>query len=117
MGSILLVLVFPGWLEHDDRTDRLAFVHQIEALVDLLELEGVGDHWVDLDLSVHVPVDDFRHIGAAACAAKRGSLPDAAGRSGFMPKRRPRSALPSLTSTPMILSAPTILASCPRDWP
>jgi hypothetical protein len=57
-------------------------MHQIEALVDLLELEDVGDHWVDLDLSVHVPVDDFRHIGAAACAAKRGSLQDAAGRSG-----------------------------------
>src|SRR3954447_9473219 len=66
-------------LEHDDRTNRLALVHQIESLVDLLELEDVGDHRIDLDLSVHVPVDDFRHIGAAAGAAERGALPDPPG--------------------------------------
>src|SRR5882757_1335118 len=66
-------------LEHDDRTDRLAFVHQIEALVDLLQFEDVRDHRVDLNLSVHVPIDDFRHIGAAARAAERGAFPDAAG--------------------------------------
>src|SRR5471032_402731 len=66
-------------LEHDDRTDRLALVHQIEALVDLLQLENVGNHRIDLDLAVHVPVDDFRHVGPAPRAAKRGALPDPAG--------------------------------------
>src|SRR5580698_9171438 len=66
-------------LEHDDRTDRLALVHQIESLVDLLELEDMGDHRVDLDLAVHVPVDDFRHVGAAARATQRRALPDPAG--------------------------------------
>src|SRR5260370_34170784 len=66
-------------LEHDDRTDRLAFVHQIEALVDLLQFEDVRNHRVDLDLSVHVPIDDFRHVGAAARAAERGAFPDTAG--------------------------------------
>src|SRR6266700_422033 len=66
-------------LEHNYRADRLALVHQIETLVDLLELEDMGDHWIDLDLSVHVPVDDLRHVGAAARAAERGTFPDTAG--------------------------------------
>src|SRR6202049_4895080 len=66
-------------LEHDDRTDRFAFVHQIEPLVDLLKLQHVGDHRIDLDLAVHVPVDDFRHVGPAPRAAERGALPDPAG--------------------------------------
>src|SRR6185437_629954 len=65
--------------ENHDRTDRLALVHQIKALVDVLELQHMGDHRVDLDLAVHVPVDDFRHIGAAARATERGALPDPAG--------------------------------------
>src|ERR1700694_592660 len=65
--------------EHDNRTNRLAFVHQIEPLVDLLELEDVRDHRIDLYLSIHVPVDDLRHIGAAARAAERRALPDPAG--------------------------------------
>src|SRR5882724_12222716 len=66
-------------LEHDDRTDRLALVHQVESLVDLLQFEDVCDHRIDLNLSVHVPIDDFRHIGATARAAERGTFPDAAG--------------------------------------
>src|SRR5665213_3591078 len=77
--------VYPPWCltflisEHDDRTDRLALMHQIESLVDLLELEHVGDHRIDLDLAVHVPVDDLRDVGAAARAAERRALPDPAG--------------------------------------
>src|SRR2546429_3423478 len=66
-------------LEHNDGTDRFAFVHQIESLVDLLQLEDVSDHRIDLDLAVHVPVDDFRHVGTAARAAERCALPDPAG--------------------------------------
>src|SRR5438105_127803 len=66
-------------LEYDDRTNRLAFVHQIETLVDLLELEDMGDHRIDLDLAVHVPVDDFGNVGASACATERRAFPDAAG--------------------------------------
>src|SRR5712672_4203353 len=75
-----ILLVFDvSKLEHDDRTDRLALVHQIEAPVDLLQLEDVRDHRIDLDLSVHVPVDDFRHVGAAARAAERRAFPDPPG--------------------------------------
>src|ERR1700749_282511 len=73
--------------EHDDRTDRLALVHQVEAFVDLLQLEDVGDHRVDLDLAVHVPVDDFRHVGAAARTAERRALPDPPGDQLERPRR------------------------------
>src|SRR6476660_4807997 len=76
LSSLCLTLLIS---EHDDRTDRLAFVHQIEALVDFLQLEDMGDHRIDLDLSVHVPVNDLRHIGAATRAAERGAFPHAAG--------------------------------------
>src|SRR5437879_11048752 len=65
--------------EHDNRADRLALMHEIESVVDLLQLEDVCDHRIDFDLSVHVPVDDFRHVRAAARAAKGRALPDATG--------------------------------------
>src|SRR5882724_2399169 len=74
-----LLLMFDVALEHDDRTNRFSFMHQIESLVDLLELEDMGDHRIDLDLSVHVPVDDFGNVGAAARTAERRAFPDAAG--------------------------------------
>src|SRR5665213_1751946 len=76
------------------RADRLAFVHQVEGVVDLVERHGVGDEVVDVDLAVHIPVDDFRDIGAAARAAEGGAAPDAAGdemeraRGDFMTGRR-----------------------------
>src|SRR6266481_8567591 len=74
-----ILLVFDVLLEHDDRTDRLAFMHQVESPVDLLELEDMGDHRIDLNLAIHVPVDDFWHVGAAASAAECAALPDPAG--------------------------------------
>src|SRR5438105_8596979 len=59
--------------------DALAFVHQVEPLVDVRQRHGVGDHRIDLDLTLHIPIDDFRHVCAAARAAERRSLPDTAG--------------------------------------
>jgi hypothetical protein len=41
-------------------------VHQPEPLVDVRQWHGVGDHRIDLDLALHVPIDDFRHVRAAA---------------------------------------------------
>jgi hypothetical protein len=55
-----------------DTADRFSLMHQIESLVDVGERHHVGDHRVDLDLAVHVPVDDFGHIGAAARATECG---------------------------------------------
>jgi hypothetical protein len=97
-------------------TDRLALVHQIEALVDLLELEDVGDHWVDL-------IFPFMYQSTIFGTSVRPHAPPNAAPFQTRPvevghaEAAAHSSLPSLTSKPMILSAPTILASCPRDWP
>ena len=74
------VVIFTGvvLLINDDRADRFALVHQVEGIVDLLERHRVGDQIVDVDLALHVPVDDLRHVGAPARAAERRALPDAA---------------------------------------
>ncbi len=39
----------------------------------------MSNHRVDLDLAVHVPVDDFRNVGPATGAAKGGAAPAASG--------------------------------------
>src|SRR6202007_2836961 len=72
---------------HDDAADRLSLSHQLEALVEVVEREGVGDQIVDVDLLLHVPVDDPRHVGAAAGAAEGGALPDSAGDQLERPRR------------------------------
>src|SRR6266403_2089508 len=64
---------------YDDAPDAFAFVHQVEPLVDVRQRHGVGDHRIDLDLALHVPIDDFGHVGAAARAAECRSLPHIAG--------------------------------------
>src|ERR1700726_1121791 len=66
-------------LIHDDAADALAVVHQVERGVDVGKRHGVGDHRIDLDFSLHVPIDDFRYIGAAAGAAEGGAAPHPAG--------------------------------------
>ena len=50
-------------------------MYEVERLVDIVERHGVGDHRIDLDLAVHVPIDDARHLGAALGAAERGAAP------------------------------------------
>ncbi len=54
-------------------------VHQFERGVDVFQAHDMGDHRVDFDFAVHVPVDDLWHIGAAFGAAERGAAPVAAG--------------------------------------
>src|SRR4029078_647160 len=79
-------------LVNDHRPNALARVHQLEALVDVLELKRVGDHRVDRDLPVHVPVDDLGTVGPALGAAERRAAPVAAGdqlertRRDFLPR-------------------------------
>src|SRR5271169_6118619 len=50
-------------------------MHQVEAGVDVVEGQLVGDQIVDVDLAVHVPIDDSWHVGASFGAAKGGSFP------------------------------------------
>src|SRR5690606_12996563 len=52
-------------------------MHEIEALVDVFERHGVRNEVVDVDLAVHVPVDDLRHIGAPARTTECSAFPDA----------------------------------------
>src|SRR5581483_2938287 len=61
----------------DDAADRFALMHELEAAVDLVERERMGDERVDLDLPLHVPVDDLGHVAASARAAESGAFPDA----------------------------------------
>src|SRR5688572_26651798 len=62
-----------------DRADRFAGVHQIERVIDALERHLVGDEIVDVDLLLHVPVDDLGYVGATTRASERGSLPRPSG--------------------------------------
>src|SRR5688572_7356020 len=55
--------------------DGFTLVHEIESVIDLFQRHHVGDEVVDVDLLVHVPVDDLRHVGAAACATESRALP------------------------------------------
>src|SRR5207248_2681923 len=53
--------------------------HQFERIVYAVERHGVGDQVVDVDLSIHVPVDDSRYVGAASCSAEGRTAPNATG--------------------------------------
>ena len=39
----------------------------------------MGDEIIDIDLTVHVPIDDLRHVGTAARTAKGRPFPGAPG--------------------------------------
>ena len=54
-------------------------MHQIEPLVDLVQWQCMGNHRINLDLALHVPVNDLWYIGTAARATKRGTAPAAPG--------------------------------------
>src|ERR1019366_1900249 len=71
----------------DHRADRFPALHQLEPFVDVLELQTVRDELVDGDLAVHVPVDNLRHIGAAAGAAEGRAFPLPAGDELERPRR------------------------------
>src|SRR5689334_1228537 len=62
-------------------------MHQVEPLVDIVQRQLVGDQIVDIDLPLHVPVDDLRHVGASPRAAEGGALPYPAGDQLERPRR------------------------------
>src|ERR1700756_1029217 len=66
-------------LEPYDAADRFPLMHQVEGLVDVLQGHLMGDHRIDLDLAVHIPVDNLGHIGAPARPTKGRAPPGAAG--------------------------------------
>ena len=67
-----------GALIRNDGADAFAPPHQVEPFVYLFEGQHMGDQIIDVDLAVHVPVDDLWHVGAAASAAEGRADPYAA---------------------------------------
>lgn len=63
----------------DDAADAVASLHVAEGLVDLVEWLAVGDKLVDLEVALHVVVDEAGELGATLDAAKGAALPDTAG--------------------------------------
>src|SRR6476659_7850742 len=76
--SIPSSLLVSWLLEGNHGANGFALVHEIESVIDLVERHHVRDEIVDVDLLVHVPVDDLRHVGATTRAAKCRSFPHAA---------------------------------------
>src|SRR4026207_2095591 len=74
-----MAMVLSDSSKHYDAANGFARVHQVERLVDVVERHRVGDQVVDVDLALHVPVDDLRHVSAAACAAECRALPHSTG--------------------------------------
>ncbi|KAG1647276.1 hypothetical protein GQR58_030726 [Nymphon striatum] len=66
-------------LKLHNRTNGFAFVHQVKAVVDLVQCQFMRDHRINLDLAIHVPIDDFWHIGTPLGTAKSCPTPDATG--------------------------------------
>src|SRR5687768_4039607 len=69
----------PPSLVVDHASDSVLGLHQLEAAVDLVEGEVVGDERVDVDLAGEPAVDQLRHALAALDAAERGAGDPAAG--------------------------------------
>jgi hypothetical protein len=55
----------------DHAADAVLGLHQLEAVVDLVEGDPVGDEGVDVDLPLHVEIDELRHAIAAFDASER----------------------------------------------
>ena len=51
-------------------------MHQLKRLVDLIPRHDMDDEIVDVDLAIHVPVDDVQHVGAPLGAAERRAAPE-----------------------------------------
>src|SRR5882757_4015166 len=63
----------------DHRSNHLTRMHQLECVVDLVQWQHFGDHFVDLDLTVEIAVHVARQLRTAFDAAECRAAPDAAG--------------------------------------
>ena len=52
-------------------------MHEIKALVDILKCQRMRDHRININLSLHVPINDLWHIGPATRTAKGRTTPAA----------------------------------------
>jgi len=59
----------------NDTANAVASVHVVEGLVDLAEWLSMRDELVDLELVVHVILDETTHLAAALDTAECTTLP------------------------------------------
>lgn len=59
----------------NDTANAVASVHVVEGLVDLAEWLSMRDELVDLELVVHVILDEATHLAAALDTAECTALP------------------------------------------
>lgn len=76
-GKIGTTEEVPGeCLEMNDRTDALAFVHQLEGLVDLFQAHGVGNELVQRYFTLLGLGDVARQFGSTLHATESGAAPN-----------------------------------------
>jgi hypothetical protein len=76
---LLLIVRLVALAHVDDAADAVTSLHVLEGGVDLVEGLSVGDELVDLELAVHVVVDEVGKLSAALDTTESTSLPDATG--------------------------------------
>ena len=54
-------------------------MHQVKTLVDVFQRHCVGNHWIDFDFAIHVPVHNFWHISTTLRTTEGSPAPIAAG--------------------------------------
>src|SRR4051795_1571595 len=66
LGSVGIGPSYPGCglLQLDHAPDAVLVVHQVEALVDLVERDAVRDEGVDVEIAVEVALDELRDLVA-----------------------------------------------------
>src|SRR3954471_24002003 len=77
VGSVGIPACYPS--ELDDAPDPVLGLHQLERVVDVVELDAVGDERVDVDVAVQVALHELGHLVAALDAAEGGAGHAAAG--------------------------------------
>src|SRR5580658_6924025 len=77
----VVITVSPDRLDLVDHHAANAFasVHEIEGVVDAFQRKPMRDHRIDLDLAVHVQLDDLRSVGPSTRPAESCAFPDPAG--------------------------------------
>lgn len=66
-------------IPHVDHTaNAIAMLHGVKRLVDILQRFSVCDELIDLELALHVIIDQARELGAALDSTERTSSPDTA---------------------------------------
>ena len=76
---MLLIVRLVALVHVDDAADAVTSLHVLEGSVDLVERLSVGDELVNLELAVHVVVDEVRELSAALDTTECTTFPDTAG--------------------------------------